>query len=40
MIVHMFEGASLIILIVIIGKYLEGKAKETIIKMTEDLFPV
>lgn len=39
MIVHMFESASLILLVVIVGKFLEGLAKSTIIKMTENMFP-
>jgi P-type Cu+ transporter len=39
MFLHMMETATLIICIVNIGKYLEGKAKKSIIKMTEDIFP-
>jgi Cu+-exporting ATPase len=35
----MFESAALILTIVILGKYLEGKAKSTIVKMTQKMFP-
>jgi len=35
----MFESTSLILTIVVLGKYLEGKAKSTILQMTEKMFP-
>ena len=39
MLLHMMETSTLIICIVNIGKYLEGQAKKSIIKMTEEIFP-
>lgn len=39
MLLHMMETATLIICIVNIGKYLEGKAKQSILQMSESVFP-
>lgn len=35
----LLQASSLIVLIVTIGKYIEGKAKENIIKMMNKIFP-
>lgn len=39
MVIHMFVTSALIVAIVTIGKYLEGQAKRSIMKMTEEIFP-
>lgn len=36
---HMFESTALILTVISIGKYFEGKAKQTILKMQEKIFP-
>jgi Cu+-exporting ATPase len=36
---HMLESTALILTVISIGKYLEGKAKRTILKMQEKIFP-
>ncbi|KAM3127424.1 hypothetical protein pb186bvf_020457 [Paramecium bursaria] len=38
-IINYFESAGLILTVVTVGKYLEGKAKERIIRMQEQIFP-
>ncbi|EAR85040.1 E1-E2 ATPase family protein (macronuclear) [Tetrahymena thermophila SB210] len=38
-IVHMMESASLILAIITLGKYQEGKVKKSILDMTDKLFP-
>jgi len=38
-VVHMLETASLILAIITLGKYLESKSKQSILSMSDKLFP-